>query len=158
VLGVAILAKYIECVNLKYGNTAHALYAKTLPLLQATKRALRSAAALPRRCTACAAATRAHPQRARATAFLENAHFQFKNIFANFVSGTFRSARVLKLAMCPIFCDPSRNLFQTRCYSSGVAHCRDRVMATQVALPNERVKFKNLLEDFVLALGTALNP
>ena len=60
VLGVAILAKHIEqCVNLKYGNTAHARYAKTLPLLQATKRALGSAAALPLRCTACAAATRA---------------------------------------------------------------------------------------------------
>ena len=59
VLGVAILAKHIEqCVHLKYGNTAHVLHAKTLFLLQATKRALGSVAALPLRCTACAAATR----------------------------------------------------------------------------------------------------
>ena len=109
VLGVAILAKHIEqCVNLKYGNTANALYATTLPLLQATKRALGSAVALPLRCTACAAATRAHRSARAVTAFyfLENAHFQFKNIFANFVSGTFKSARVLKLCDVPDFLRP----------------------------------------------------
>jgi hypothetical protein len=48
------------------------------------------------------------PQRARVTAFyfLENAHFQFKNIFANFVSRTFKSARVLKLCDVPDFLRP----------------------------------------------------
>ena len=110
VLGVAILAQHIEqCVNLKYGNTAHARYAKTLPLLQATKRALGSAAALLPRCTACAAATRARTAaRARnGILFFGKCSLSVQEHFCKFCQcGTFKSARDLKLCDVPDFLRP----------------------------------------------------